>query len=350
MKKLFALILACAFLLSFAACGDGEESSFAEMVSSQAEQSKEESKPWYDTSVPDSYSSQAPDYSDAESSLVPDVSKPNEQSSVPEVSMPESNTAGYDSLAFGWGYEFTKNAVGYRIAFTKQSPVNATYCITNVGSEVTAVYDGTITRFFGAVDGTYYCALYGKYLYPCCNGAFLSGDLNAYNSDNAVRIEFDEDTQAYVSVKEQSGAHAHGSADNTLSFYSSVDKKSFDYSDGELMRHTEAQYAICRLYENGSVIENWNSGNLFTSEFSQKLGKYGVVKNNTVVIPFEYDLILTANDGENGVFLAIKDGRCYYISANGNIITPEGFDCGSQPFANRAWVFEDGQGWIIEFN
>jgi hypothetical protein len=81
-------------------------------------------------------------------------------------------------------------------------------------------------------------------------------------------------------------------------------------------------------------------------------GKYGLVNNGRVVIPFEYDY-MESLDGWNvntvGVVLAIKDGRTYYFSTGGTNLTPEGFDCGSEPVNNRAWVFNDGQGYIIEF-
>ena len=43
------------------------------------------------------------------------------------------------------------------------------------------------------------------------------------------------------------------------------------------------------------------------------------------------------------------DGKTYYFSTDGTNLTPEGFDCGAQPYENRAWVFKDGQGYIIEF-
>ena len=71
-----------------------------------------------------------------------------------------------------------------------------------------------------------------------------------------------------------------------------------------------------------------------------------------IIIPFEYDFITTTQtEGQPlGVYLAIKDGKSYYISSEGRNLTPDGFDCGSQPFNDRAWVFNGSQGYIIKFN
>ena len=86
--------------------------------------------------------------------------------------------------------------------------------------------------------------------------------------------------------------------------------------------------------------------------FEDVKGKYGLVNNGKIIIPFEYDYMESYDDwGTNtvGVVLTVKDGRTYYLSTDGTNLTPDGFDCGSEPFNDRAWVFNDGQGYIIEF-
>ena len=353
MKKILALITACALtLLALAACtNETDESSAPEAESSAFEQSNVVSKPWYDTSVPESYSSQAPDYSSAESS-VPDISLPESEASIPEAesSSPESGSLGQAINGIS-----LRDAKGHRIAFTKESALNATICVTNTEIAVTAIFDGAITRFFGAVKGEYYTSLYGKFISPCHEGFY---DVSSGDEGRFVEFTFDKDNGAFISVNEI--LHGHGGY-YSMPFYSSVSKKAYVYyrdEEGEELFVYEhgAGAAICRELKGDYDVEaNWKNGSLELQ--SADLGKYGLVEDGRVVIPFEYDNISTYNSESDlaygnsvGVVLAEKDGRCYYISTNGNILTPEGFDCGSQPFGDRAWVFEDGQGWILEFN
>ena len=79
-------------------------------------------------------------------------------------------------------------------------------------------------------------------------------------------------------------------------------------------------------------------------------GKYGIVNNGVVTTPFEYDYIQSHQEGSVGVYLAVKDGKIYYINSNGTVLTPEGFTCGSAPCGNRAWVFQGDKGFVLEFN
>lgn len=357
MKKIAALILLSCFIVCLAACGNGQEVSENTDTDSSVSQISGESKPWYDTSAPENYVSvpagevsdeaDESDYSVGENSAFTDESI----GETSENSYPVTDIGDYSTLPIsGSVYRFNNNASAYSVVFTKNSDLAAAECITNTISSVTAVYDGSVTRFFGAVDGTYYCTVFGKYLYPCCDGGFISGDLSAHNAADSVVVELDSETQTYTAVKNPSDAHAHGSYGGETAFYSPLVGLSFELYEGELSRHPSDGYAVCRLYEGQNVLESYNSGALFSSEFESMLGKYGVVKDNKVVIPFEYDAILSANTGSCGVFLAVKDGRCYYFSASGVNLTPDGFDCGSQPFSDRAWVFEDGRGWIIKFS
>ena len=344
MKKLIALLLLSSLALSclLASCGETESADGeSELVSDGTE-----SKPWYSTSTPDEYSNIIVDNSSAndngESSVpeasAPEVSKPENEASAPEVSQGGSNI-GYDSLNKLTGDVFKNAASGYHIAYTKTSALVASACVTNTNIAITAVYDGKVTRFFDALNGMYYHAVSGKYLYPCCEGTFLAGDLNGFNAKYSITFTREGEGVTFV-TNDHSG---HGIDYGYQAIYSEADKRVYFY-DQELYA-VELQ-AACRYYE-GSALQGYN-GDFAIDE--AKLGKYGVASNTKIIIPFEYDLIVTAQTEGVGVYLAVKDGRCYYFSSNGKNLTPDGFDCGSQPFGDRAWVYEDGQGWIIKFN
>ncbi len=350
MKKILALITACALLLlALAACAnETDESSAASGESSAFEQSNVVSKPWYDTSVPESYSSQvAESYPQYEETT---AEKEDDESSHPDESFGNKNELGEGIVAIP-----DMGASGYRIVFTKENPINAVECNTNVQIAVTAIYDGSVTRFFGAVNGQFYFAKPGKYLYPCCEG-FCAGDRTAQNGDDWLEFEFDKDSGEFI--KYIQAPHGHGKT-NSYTVYQPSVKKVYGYQDGEaemLYLYPAEGTVICRLLSSSYDLEtNWKNG---TFEFpSDAVGKYGLTYYGEVVIPFEYDYMATyrsMSDAAYGnvyaVVLAVKDGRCYYFSNNGTNLTPEGFDCGSQPFGDRAWVFEDGQGWILEFN
>lgn len=351
MKKLLTLITVFALLLlTLAACTNGnEESSLPEVESSESEQSNAESKPWYDTSVPEGYSSQPPEQSQPEASQ--DIDESSQV--VDESSQPEQNNE--NELGEGIIAIPDKSASGYRIAFTKENPINAVDCNTNVHIAVTAIYDGSVTRFFGAVKGEFYCAKPGKYLYACCDG-FCAGDKEKIGGESYLEFKFDKDSGAFVSAEEL--PHGHGSYGSYTVYQPSVQKVyGYQYGESEMLYLYEpGGTVICRELKSDYDLEtNWKNGTMNFPE--ESLGKYGLIYDGKVVVPFEYDYMavyrsmsdLTYGNGV-GVVLAEKDGRSYYFSNNGTNLTPDGFDCGSQPFADRAWVFEDGYGWIIEFN
>lgn len=355
MKRIISLLMLSALLISLVACGGGEESSLPEAESSVPEESEAVSKPWYDTSVPDNYVSEIPEdhtsdeSSDTDVSIIPDSSTPDTSFSEDPIGGTASGN-GYNDLSSINGYNFARSASGYRIAYTKESALNATECVTNIVLGITAIYDGSVTRFFDAVNGTYYYAASGRYLYPCYEGSFLAGDLNGFNSDYSVTFTRGKDgyneNEVTVTLNDHAG---HGIEYNYTAIYAEFDKKIYAY-DQELYRVIGA--ISCRYYAaSGSLLEGYDVETSFSVD-EAKLGKYGVASNEGIIIPFEYDMIVTGqnSEGDSGVYLAIKDGRSYYFSSDGTNLTPDGFDCGSQPFGNRAWVFEDGQGYILEFN
>ncbi len=348
MKRLITLTLAILLLVCCVACDEGDIAVSENDTSSKAEQSHTESKPWYDTSVPEGYSSQA-----AESK--PQYEETTAEKEDGEGSLPDTENSGvggtqtdYEQLTPWDAYFFPKDASGYRIVYTKTSPLNASDAVTNVVMRITAIYDGSVTRFFDATDGTFYHAVPGKYLYPCCDG-FLAGDINEHNADYSVmfaRVKGpDNESALNVLVNEHGG---HGDYAESEAIYSGYDKKLFGI--GEALSYINGQ-TYCRYYASTeSLLDGYDKNIGFVPDES-KLGKYGVASNEKIIVPFEYDYIVTAQGSLEfvGVYLAIKDGRSYYISSNGTVLTPEGFDCGSQPYGNRAWVFEDGQGYIISF-
>lgn len=357
MKKLLVSVVCLLICFSFllASCGESDtnESSAALLgvtsLGASADSSSQANKPWYDTSVPENYVSQGIDASFSSSEA--------ESESSSEISDDESSTESSDDLSGGiLDIEGAvtdlpdRAATSFRIAFTKESALNATECISNVAmsTPVTAIYDGSVTRFFHAVKGTFYHAVPGKYLYPCCEG-FLSGDLNCFNGNYAVMFEFDDEGGVTV-TNEHFG---HGGFDTVYDFYSESDGCAyvwFSDIDGEfLARYMEDNIVICREYLGDQDITlDFENDELDIGDAD--LGKYGLVKNDTLIIPFEYDYMVTVYGGNTvGVVMAQKDGRTYYFSTDGTNLTPDGFDCGAQPFNDRAWVFEDGQGYILEF-
>lgn len=336
MKKIISLLLVLLLLISclLVSCSEGTDGD----SSSDASNVTDESKPWYSTSAPDDYSNAVIDPSTdiTEESPVPDTSVPD--TSVPEVSQNET-FIGYDSLPKIDGYVFNKAAIGHQTVYTKVSALNATECITNCNVGITAIYDGSVTRFFDAVNGAYYHAVSGKYLYPCCVGSFLAGDLNDFNAKYSITFTRVGETEVTFVMNDHAG---HGIDLSYNSLYCESNKKVYAY-DQELYRVHGAM--PCRMYTGDSE----SLGSIDASVDESKLLKYGVASNEKVIIPFEYDLIVTANENV-GVYLAVKDGRCYYFSSEGRNLTPDGFDCGSQPFNDRAWVFNGSQGYIIKFN
>ena len=327
MKRLITLTLVILLLACCVACGEGDITVSEGESSVGAEQSTESSKPWYETSVPESYSSEA-------------VENSSQAESVPEESEPEvSDTSGEAELRNFKSDIPEKAAKGCKIVFTKNSPVYAEIC--NTAGTVCAIYDGAITRFFNAITGEYYCSEYGKWTEKCCRGF--------YNENRRLWIgfEFDKDYDTFVSSYKSDG-HAHGYG-LPFNFYLTTDQKTYVYTGDEggyELYYGEGVFICCE----------WNSSDLSVFEnqtfdtFSESVGrKYGLAENGRVIIPFEYDSIQTYNYDGVGVVVAVKDGKTYYFSTDGTNLTPEGFDCGAQPYENRAWVFKDGQGYIIEF-
>ncbi len=308
MKRILIFSFALLFVL-LCSCGEFESGdkavSEASKASSSAPESSKPQKEWYEDDESDASKPEISTPSQEESDDTSD--EESEDTSTPdEVVIPEI-TVGI----------FKKDAKGHRIAFTKVSALNATKCATNPISGMTAIFDGEITRFFGAVKGEFDKAVYGKYLLPV-EDEFVTGELSEDLSSKA--------------------------------FFSTVDNAVF-FFEGSLSYFSTESSVICRKLESDfSFVENWTENKPITIK-SHELSKYGVVKNGKTVIPFEYDSITTyAAEDEVGVYRCIKDGRTYYFSSSGYNLTPEGFTCGSEPFKNRAWVYEGSQGYILEFN
>lgn len=348
MKRFFVLLLAAAVLFCLASCSifGSEEQSGTSSSATVSGTSSVTSEDASDTTASDDGSQQESD----DTSVIPD-------------------NPGYEDLWGVNGYEFSKAAIKYRTAFTKEKAVYATQCVTNQVVGITAIYDGSVTRFFDAVNGAYYHAIPGKFLYPCygpqiilgtepaCGSAFLRGDMYGFDSKSSgsvkdVSFERIKDENGADTVKVSYNVHAgHAIELESDLLYCEADSKLY-LSDADLCRLASGALP-CRFYASGRAlwVDYFEDDDLFVEVDRSKLGKYGVASNQEIIIPFEYDLIVTAQnfEGDLGVYLAVKDGRSYYFSSNGKNLTPNGFDCGSQPFKNRAWVFEDGQGWIIEF-
>jgi hypothetical protein len=242
-------------------------------------------------------------------------------------------------------------ANSYRIAYTKKSALEAKNCVTNTQIGVTAIYDGSVTRFFDAVKGDYFAAQYGDFIFPFGEGFYNGGTGDARYF---ARFIFDKDTESFVSV--ETITNGQGASSVTSFYANSTVYGCYDDENGNVLYSAKDGIFICRELKGSHDIEGSYKNGSFVLP-ADDLGKYGLYNNGKIVIPFEYDLISTyvsesdlAYGNSYGVVLAVKDGRSYYFSSDGVNLTPDGFDCGSQPYADRAWVFEDGQGYIIKFN
>lgn len=290
----------------------------------------------------------APDASAPDNTSAPDdTSVPDNTGAPDDTSTPENKPDGYDGL-MPIPVGSVRAAKGYRIAYTKESPLSATECITNCAVEITAIYDGAVTRFFDAVNGTYYHAVAGKYLYPCCHG-FLAGTRESPNENYSICFSRDKDDRSIVTytINTHDG---HGN-DDLYAIYCESDQKVYFY-DYALYRVEGDGAVACRYYSASSPLDAYiKDGYIIEIIEYSAIGKYGIVKNGKIIVPFEYDLILSGQDEEGvGVYMAKKNGKTYYIASDGTVLTPDGFDCGSQPYKNRAWVFDGGQGYMLEFN
>lgn len=351
MKRLTFTVLAallCLSLLLSACDGNGETSSSADKDPSEviSDPSLPESIDDSDSpSVPDD-SSEGESSSDIESLPPEDISEPDV--SVPDESKPENKPDSYDGL-MPIPVDSVRAAKGYRIAYTKESALAATECITNRTIDITAIYDGSVTRFFDAVNGTYYHAVAGKYLYPCCEGTFLVGAIGNQNANYSITFSRDKDNSAVVTYT-TNDHDGHGKED-VDAIYCASDEKIYLYNDA-LYRVDGDGAVACRYYSGASPLTAYNPHGYATDAIDYSaMGKYGIAKNGEIIVPFEYDLILSGQDGDCvGVYMTEKDGRTYYISSDGVVLTPDGFDCGSQPVKNRAWVFDGENGYMLEFN
>lgn len=266
--------------------------------------------------------------------------------------------------------EFPKKAAkGYDVIFTNPDKLDAISCdtaprVNYEGKSVTAVYDGSNTYFYNAFDGAYLHSEKGEWTFPCCGGF--------YNEDktNWIGFELDKETDEFLHIIKDNG-HAHGFG-REYNFYIPSTGKTysvFSDEDGATLYEGDGLFICIRPTDNG-ILEAFNNplNPSFPTEdgkykfiidstggefnFYDVKGKYGLVDNGRIVIPFEYDYMESYDGWETntaGVVLAVKDGRTYYFSTDGTNLTPDGFDCGSEPFNDRAWVFNDGQGYIIEF-
>lgn len=308
MKRIVLLILSLLLVLLCSCAGltDNEASvNDASQASSSAEESSKPIKNWFDDDENASQNDESPIPSQPEEDEESSEESSEESEPETEIEIPEI-TVGL----------FSKDAKSQRIAFTKVSALSAKKCVTNPETGMTAIFDGEITRFFGAVRGEFDKAVYGKYLLP--NGEeFEIGEIGLGYSENA--------------------------------FFSTVDAAVYHF-DGTLSCFTQDSSVVCRKLETDfSLAENWLENKPIEIDEST-LGKFGVVKNGRTVIPFEYDSISTyATEEEVGVYRCVKEGRTYYISSSGYNLTPDGYSCGSEPFGNRAWVYDGSQGYILEF-
>ncbi len=345
--KILSFLLCFVLCFALSACGgegNGDASSQAP-VSGVLSDASDESDTVSDESVPNSDGDISQDISQDASE---DNSDSSSDSSRPNVEAPPAThdeIFDYAQVAGSIQKNATsRHAVSYNIDYTKVDPTSAVQCVTNDGCGITAVYDGAVTRFFDSVTGEYYDIMVGKYLYPCCDIGFIQGELGV-SDDYSYAITFSRKEDFNPIAIERDSDHNHGGdypRPVTIHYSAERNMAYLVYPNGdgegmELYYFTEDSYVACR---------------------DTVTGKYGVVCNGEVIIPFEYSSIdslqgasnrVGGSDGDVGVFRAVKDGKTYYISTNGRNLTPNGFTCGSAPYKDRAWVFDGSQGYVIQF-
>lgn len=356
MKKLIAIIILSALFLSLAACGDesgdvssvvsgdnsGESSDALDSSESSDTLESSESSASSESSIGDSVESS--DDTQDDSSVGDDFSQDDSENS--DVSADGEKTLGILKSRFP-----ERDAVGYNVVYTKESALNAWRCYTNPAHEITAIFDGSVTRFFDAIDGDYFHAEYGEWTVYCCNGFYNVEDKG---EGLLLSFHFDKDTGAFDHVEKV--PHGHGTG-YEYNYYSPITMKTYSYvgdEQGGVLYECDGLF-ICREMTSAyDIADAYLNGEFDLSKI--RTSKFGLTKDGQIVIPFEYDnmAFFSSNWHENmpstvGVVVAEKDGRFYYFSTNGTNLTPDGFDCGSEPYGDRAWVFEDGQGWIIKF-
>jgi len=347
MKKILLLFFALVISLAvFSACDEDSKPSSTPENNNQSSQ-PDESHP--EGSRPDVNQSEFE--IESEPDLAPESdsfedSTPEESDASIESDDPSEASSREEVLPIETGMAFSKASTSYRIAYTKVHAVVPTLkCVVSPEIGITAVYNGRNTQFFDAVTGLYYSYRAGDYTRPCPKG-FLSA-----TGTNVVHFIRDEVTGEVTLIKER--CTYEEVVRNVI--YSSFDRKTYgcySYGSGnDLYKFDGNSYVICRYAETESSVyeEWWENG--FVDFDSKAYGKYGVMKGGEIVIPFEYDSILSYQTAdEKGVYACQKDGRTYYLSSDGENLTPEGFACGAAPYQNRAWVFNDeGFGFILEF-
>ncbi len=338
-KELISVFLSCALLLCFAACSDesggtADESLYSNAGSSNSEQSKPESKP--------------PAVSEPEGEVSEESSIPKEsQPVISEPEGPEGETSYYMA-----GPVSENAAQGYRIVYTLPETVNVVSLITQSG--VCAVYDGEKTRFYSTTTGEIFCTKQGKWDSVPCGDGFWLNDPNEAATDwrNAPMIRFNlTDSKNELEYIDYEPNHDHVA---TELYYL------YETTSGKIYANYRGDYHIFDL-GNGifpcvecitvdeAILESPEADSLFLKMIEGK--KYGLVSNNAIIVPFEYEYM---REGmypyyQPGVVMAVKDGKTYYIASDGTNLTPEGVDFGSVLYLTRALIFDDGQGYIIEF-
>ncbi len=323
-----ALLCVCALLASCGSESATEDSSLQES-SGQDQSAGTESSDISEENSDNSYQDNSEETSQDNSE---DNSAPEQ--SEPDISLPESTNDEAPGFNGSFAAALSLNAVerqgkSFRIAYTKENPTAAKVCVTNPAVAITAIFDGSTTRFFDALSGEYYTILVGDYTVLGSNDSFVSA-----NGKKGIRFTRDQGSMpVWENIDDEF------SATQPIIYWSQTYKTAYTVmadKDGKLDIYcfTESSFVPC--------ISN---------------GKYGIVNNGTVLVPFEYDYIQSyqgcaeyASNSNLGVYLAKKDGKTYYITANGTNLTPEGFTCGSVPYGNRAWVFENDHGFVLEFN
>ncbi|MBR6563028.1 MAG: hypothetical protein IKK70_03730 [Clostridia bacterium] len=362
MKKLIAILILSALIISLAACG-GDSLGASSGISgdtNESEKTNESNGTNESSEINESGEAGADDSSessDGDSYESSDDTQDNDSSIGDDISQGDSENSdvsgddGEKTLEILKSRFPEKDAVGYKTFYTKESALNAWRCYTNPTYEITAIFDGSVTRFFDAIDGDYFHAEHGEWTIYCCNGFYNVEDKG---EGMLLSFHFDKETGDFDHVEKVYHGHGTGFEYN---YYSPITMKTYSYTgdeQGGVLYECEGLFICRNMTSSYDLADAYLNGEFDISKI--QTSKFGLTKDGQIVIPFEYDnmAFFSSNWYENmpsdvGVVVAEKDGRFYYFSTNGTNLTPDGFDCGSEPCGDRAWVFEDGHGRIIRF-
>ena len=258
-----------------------------------------------------------------------------------------------DVPVVGWEYDklpvdrfddsLKKNYSSYRIAFTKNSPVDAVSCITNQNIGITGFFDGKWTRYSDSVTGEYLTCITGEYLFPLCD-SFASGNLFSGFKSNKNAIKFTRDESGKISFTREDVEATD--FESSLYVYSKADEKVFCLTEN-CVYAVEGEKVFDCVVTADSLLENINAERCVSASFIENLPKEHALAKNGALIKGGFKNIVRSADSL--AFACYDESGVYYFTADGKLLHDTPYTCGGAIYGNRAWVFKGSQGYVLEF-